>query len=1564
LFSVGSLCALLLTASPCTSISAPDDYFVGWAVGTPDDDGPTVLCTTNGRDWFRQGLTQLPSIVFAGVASRGSNAWIVGEPDGGYGSIYCSSNDGATWVRQGDAGSVPDYALLKCRASGDETIWAVGYGGSILHTTNGGATWTNTPVTGYTQMLQSVTSVDGETAWAGGVRDPLIGFAGLFHTTNGGATWEQQTQGGITNVDHLLGLAAVDAQTAWGAGGDHQDIILTTNGGTLWEQKHRGPAQRDGNEICVAPEGSVWAATDSTIFWTTNNGLAWSSAGVADFTLDVNSPDGTHVWAVRSGWGSGIIYYSPDAGVTWTQQVDSGIGGLANISMQKRSPVYPSDTHFVWTNSPSPAEPYTNWDTAAHTIQEAIDAATNGNLVVVADGLYVVTNQLVVTQQITLVSVNGADSTIVRASSNRCLYVTAPATIVGFTFTNGYVNTNPYRGAGMYAYSTGMTVRNCRFERNYTTSSGAGGGLWVNRSAVVEDCVFIQNRADTGGALYGTNDLVVSRCTFTSNLASGGSGGAVFCEKSALVTGCVFEANWAGDSGGGFCCWTYGTGVVVNSRFIGNDARSSGTSGLGGGAVYLRRSGVVRDSYFSNNRATNEAGAVHFYGTNCLMERCELYTNSGGSGGAFAYRGAVLDCIMAGNRASGGGAIYCSDLSVDRSRILNNYANNNGGGANGSSLTIRDTLITGNTASNQGGGLYISSDGSIENSTVIENSSPNTAGIWASGSSTVRNSIVYGNLGKNYSNRAVTVTYEFTCTAPDPGGTGNTTNDPAFLFPSAGNCRLATNSPCRDAGTNQAWMTGATDLDGQPRVVGPSVDMGAYELGALITDFQAVPTLGVAPFAATFSAVASGTNAESVWFLWDFENDGSVDTQGLWAVSPTHTFTTGVYSVCLAVSNSVGETAQAVRTDYIVALERVIADFTAVPQIGAAPLVVQFTDDSTNNPQYWAWDFDGDGFTDSTEQNPSHTYTSTGLFTVALTVSNDFGGGSTSSDTIVKTNYVSVPLYHLVADFTVNTTNALTYDTLQFTDLSSHGPTYWTWYFRNVGTGDSFEQNPTSYYYTAAGFKTVKLTVSNEYSTATVIKTNYMRVTGPTPTHYVAPGGGNHEPYTNWATAAHSIDAAMDAAENFDTIYVSNGTYGVPMLGLMFTDGIILQSVNGPSNTIITGGGSESVIRAGFLNTEPTLIDGFTITNGYSNGDAGGVLLTWNSTLQNCIITGCRADGDGGGVYLGGGGVVSNCVITRNAAGSGGGGIHIRDGGTVTHSRVIANMATNGGGGIYLYSTNPAAASLIDSCLVVSNSTSTVSEDGGGVYIQRGTLRNSLLLTNWAERGGGVYASTYSVVEHCTIAGNAATHGGGIYFSSGCTALNCVVWGNTRSNIFRNTGVTVIYSDTTPSTTGEGNLNADPAFADSSADWHLTTNSPCVDAGTNACAVDFEGLPRPLDGNNDGTNAWDMGAYEFVHPAADSDGDHFGDACELPAGTDPLDSSSFLGLLSIVPDAGLGVVVRWSSVTGRSYRVEGVSVPGTGEWALVEGSVTSTPPANACTDTTAAASWMYRVGVE
>jgi len=170
-----------------------------------------------------------------------------------------------------------------------------------------------------------------------------------------------------------------------------------------------------------------------------------------------------------------------------------------------------------------------------------------------------------------------------------------------------------------------------------------------------------------------------------------------------------------------------------------------------------------------------------------------------------------------------------------------------------------------------------------------------------------------------------------------------------------------------------------------------------------------------------------------------------------------------------------------------------VAAFVADKTSGTAPVTVNFTDQSTETPTAWEWDFNNDGVVDSTAQNPSYTYTAAGTYTVKLTVTNGVG-----SDAEVKTDYIIVSAPPLpAAAFSADVTSGPAPLAVQFTDESTGNPTAWSWDFNNDGTADSNAQNP-SYTYDVAGTYTVKLTATNIAGSDSEVKTDYITVTAPT----------------------------------------------------------------------------------------------------------------------------------------------------------------------------------------------------------------------------------------------------------------------------------------------------------------------------------------------------------------------------------------------------------------------------------------------------------------------------------
>ncbi len=273
------------------------------------------------------------------------------------------------------------------------------------------------------------------------------------------------------------------------------------------------------------------------------------------------------------------------------------------------------------------------------------------------------------------------------------------------------------------------------------------------------------------GAANGCGDGAV-RCAYL--------GGSATLSGFALTNGATRSAGepWHEQTGGGVWCAS-GTAIVTNCVLAGNSA-----SDYGGGAAYV------------------------------TLNNCTLTANFAGSCGGGAWACTLNNCTLFRNRATEGGGADVGTLN--NCTLISNYAAQDGGGARDVD-SMNSCTIAGNAAGNEGGGVW---RGSLNNCIVYSNSAPR----WPN----YRLAVQYGTI------------VNYCCTTPLPtNGIGNTANAPLFVDFAGGNLRLQSNSPCINAGNNSclssylyltdSYFTNCFDLNGNPRIVNGTVDIGAYE---------------------------------------------------------------------------------------------------------------------------------------------------------------------------------------------------------------------------------------------------------------------------------------------------------------------------------------------------------------------------------------------------------------------------------------------------------------------------------------------------------------------------------------------------------------------------------------------------------------------------------------------------------------------------------------------------------------------------------------------------------------
>ncbi|MHC4283159.1 MAG: choice-of-anchor Q domain-containing protein [Planctomycetota bacterium] len=504
------------------------------------------------------------------------------------------------------------------------------------------------------------------------------------------------------------------------------------------------------------------------------------------------------------------------------------------------------------------------------TIQSSLDAAVNGDIVLVADGLYSGDGNRDLDfngKSITLRSENGPESCIIDCNGtendpHRGFYFhsgeDADSVLEGFTIINGYSKPSLPGGAISCNYSNPL-ISNCILINNV---SGYSAGAMYNTlsSPTLIDCIFTDNSARRhGGGMYNSNESspTLTNCKFLGNLAEDplyGCGGGMFN---------IFNSN----------------PTLINCAFNENRANY-----IGGGMYNDESSPTVNNCTFSRNASETNGGAIFNWLGNPMISSCTFNDNStdyyGGAISSFGSASTLSNCLFIENIANYGGGmdIYRSSPTVTKCTFSRNLANYDGGAIfnyGDSHPRLASCTFSGNYANSKGGGIH--NDGNILeliSSTFVGNLAPFGAALSCDSrysqypSKLQVTSCIFWDFGNEiWNNNSSIISITYSDVQGGWPGEGNFEADPCFVEPGYwepplpppppppccpalmasyintarnyfwfdGDYHLLPDSPCIDAGDpNYIADPNETDLDGRLRVFGGRIDMGAYEYSPAI----------------------------------------------------------------------------------------------------------------------------------------------------------------------------------------------------------------------------------------------------------------------------------------------------------------------------------------------------------------------------------------------------------------------------------------------------------------------------------------------------------------------------------------------------------------------------------------------------------------------------------------------------------------------------------------------------------------------------------------------------------
>jgi len=1168
------------------------------------------------------------------------------------------------------------------------------------------------------------------------------------------------------------------------------------------------------------------------------------------------------------------------------------------------------DYHYVAQAGQTSTSPYLSWDTAASNIQDAVDAAVDGDTVLVTNGLYeaggrnseagVITNRVVVELAITVQSVNGPAVTAIRGqiaddpSATRCVYLDKGAILAGFTLTNGGAYFDSFGensiGGGAFINDDG-TLSNCWVRG--CARSGVAVGLWGS----VVDCILQGNSGINGGGVFFDADGEITRCLILDNTALIGGGVAL---GAATMRDCLVCGNTATDPtmGAGGGVYAFGNDII-NCTIAWNESYY-----LGGGvadpadpASGQMPSTIINTIIYHN---TAPVGS-NFYllGTSVTYSCTAPFIDAEGNIGsppllvgldnphilaASPCRGAgTLDAVEAdetdidGEPRDWGGAV---DIGCDQ------FVSTNITGALGMNIDAPFTNALVNTTlrfrSAIGGKANVNSwNVAVPGGTNIFTNSPDwtyawsTVGVyavtlsatnrdgmgvatvtvtiaesftnyfdpagshaapftnWATAATNLQSAIDACYVGGGmvlvqtgthacarevFINRGITVRGAGSGTnAVFVGGGTNrcfTVSDPAAVLErvairggyaeegggiylsggTARQCLLTANSAglegggaylqrgalmenCRLVGNSAALWGGGVFLDNEAHLANCTVISnwsdnyggGVYAMGLNIR-LDNCYFAGNASWGGGGLFLGGGTAQNCTLVKNIAEGSGG----GLYTYVATSVN-------CIVYFNEASLETDDNYYDENGGQGTVMSSCCAIPlPAGAGNIDVDPLLSGIQNPHILA-------------ASPCRAAGDTNAVPAGQT---DIDGESRTHGGTVDIGcdeYIAGAVTGAITAAILGDTNTV-FDVAEpmSADLSGKVAGFVWRVERGDGQYDYFTNRmDIAPVWTNAGDFQIVLSASNESHSVVVTAVEHVVAGGYT--NYVSLSGAHVSPFTDWATAATNIQAAIDVCYNGGLVLVQTGRYAIAA-ELLLDKAVAVQGVGGPEQTIVDAGGN---CRGATLSVDGASLAGLTISNGYALS-CGGVYML-GGVLSNCVIVSCVATHMTGGVechrnamvrdsvirgnsawdwpgglLLSGNGRASNCVIEDNTVHNAAGGIYFQYGGRAVDCTVRGNGAARGGG-LYFLEGGEAL-----NCLVFSNA---ASEGAGAWFDQDGFASNCVFQLNWGvNEAGGAWFSEGGEMVQCSILNNHADiengHGGGVLLDGGGTLRDCVIASN------------------------------------------------------------------------------------------------------------------------------------------------------------------------------------------